>query len=53
MNYEIEAHESFEDLVIAVNKRIKDGWQPIGGVSHVYDGQIDWTCQSLIKQGKE
>ncbi len=49
MEYTIVTTSSFEDLMKQVNKQIKKGWIPQGGVSVVEKGGICLYSQAMIK----
>lgn len=48
--YEIayNSYQAIDSLVKKVNKEMKNGWKPLGGISS-YD---DYVCQAMIKDSK-
>jgi hypothetical protein len=46
MRYKIEGYREVNDLVFTVDRLIKEGWEPIGGVAHTGNAYI----QALIKK---
>ena len=54
LEYYIVEARSREELIIAVNNHIRDGWRPQGGVA--CNGEEDiplYFYQALIKEGKQ
>jgi hypothetical protein len=50
MEYQILTEKSVVDLQDLVNKRIGDGWTPLGGVSVAVDGGSTYFVQAMTKE---
>lgn len=53
--YHLIGVNSYEGLNIEVNKMIKKGWQPIGGIATSYNKENDWTdyYQAMVSTTSE
>jgi hypothetical protein len=50
MEYDVATGEVLYDLIRAVNERIAQGWQPLGGVAlGVYQGREVWA-QAMVRE---
>lgn len=49
MKYKVVETKSIYELQDMVNSLIKDGYIPLGGVSHSVDTFRDFYCQAMIK----
>lgn len=53
IEYDIVCELNIQDLIIRVNKLIKCGWQPQGGICVYDDTEDEWFYQAMtIKRGK-
>ena len=48
-DYIIVREGSFYDLEDEVSKKLKLGYEPLGGVSYVYIDLQHWVCQAMVK----
>lgn len=49
MKYDVIENASIDYLIKAVNERIEEGWQPIGGISILECDGDYWHAQAIIK----
>jgi hypothetical protein len=52
MQYYVVQRSGLSDLVMAVNKFIGEGWEPMGGVcySPYYAGSSEYFYQAIVKK---
>ena len=51
MEYIILSDSDFKELERKVNEKIKEGWQPIGGIdSNVFEGGLEYLQAMIFKR---
>lgn len=54
MEYKVVGEKRKEYLNLVVNKMIKEGWKPLGGVSIANNNEISfYFIQAMIKEDKD
>ena len=54
--YEVIERLRLSDLVDIVNSRIKEGWEPVGGVAVLHTGEFvqrEFYIQAVVRRGEE